>query len=111
MRLSSKERTSLRAMAELARRYGQGPISLTDVAATEGLQLPYLERIAMDLRKAGLLVSVRGAHGVPAGREREVETESARILDDVRERLALAESGRCRGRALPGAGHCPRRCR
>ena len=63
MKLSAKERTSLRAMAELARRYGQGPISLSEIAATEGLQLPYLERIAMDLRKAGLVVSVRGAKG------------------------------------------------
>ncbi|NLV74508.1 MAG: Rrf2 family transcriptional regulator [Chloroflexi bacterium] len=63
MRLSAKERTALRAMAELARRYGQGPISLTAVAATEGLPLPYLERVATDLRKAGLVVSVRGARG------------------------------------------------
>ncbi|MCE5258452.1 MAG: Rrf2 family transcriptional regulator [Chloroflexi bacterium] len=63
MKLSAKERTSLRAMAELARRYGQGPIPLSEVAATERLRLPYLERIAMDLRKAGLVISVRGAKG------------------------------------------------
>lgn len=63
MKLSAKERTALRAMAELARAYGQGPISLTEVAANEGLRLPYLERIAIDLRKAGLIVSVRGAKG------------------------------------------------
>jgi Rrf2 family transcriptional regulator, cysteine metabolism repressor len=63
MKLSAKERTALRAMAELARRYGQGPIALNDVAASEGLALPYLERIAMDLRKAKLVTSVRGSHG------------------------------------------------
>jgi len=63
MKLSAKERTSLRAMAELARHYGQGQVSLAEVAATEGLRLPYLERIAMDLRKAGLIISVRGARG------------------------------------------------
>jgi len=63
MKLTAKERTALRAMAELARHYGQGPVSLSEVAATEGLRLPYLERIAMDLRKAGLVVSVRGARG------------------------------------------------
>jgi len=63
MKLSAKERTALRAMAELSRSYGQGPVSLTEVAQKEGLRLPYLERIAIDLRKAGLVVSVRGAHG------------------------------------------------
>jgi Rrf2 family cysteine metabolism transcriptional repressor len=63
MKLSAKERTALRAMAELARRYGQGPVALNEVATSEGLALPYLERIAMDLRKAGLVTSVRGAHG------------------------------------------------
>ena len=63
MKLSAKERTALRAMAELARRYGQGLVSLNEVATSEGLTLPYLERIAMDLRKAGLVTSVRGARG------------------------------------------------
>ena len=63
MKLSAKERTALRAMAELARRYGQGPIALNEIATSEGLALPYLERIAMDLRKAGLVTSVRGSHG------------------------------------------------
>ena len=63
MKLSAKERTALRAMAELARRYGQGPVALNEIATSEGLALPYLERIAMDLRKAGLITSVRGAHG------------------------------------------------
>jgi Rrf2 family transcriptional regulator, cysteine metabolism repressor len=63
MKLSAKERTALRAMAELARRYGQGPVALNEVATSEGLALPYLERIAMDLRKSGLVTSVRGAHG------------------------------------------------
>ena len=63
MRLSAKERTALRAMAELSRRYGCGPTSLSEVAQAEGLPLPYLERVAADLRQAGLLDSVRGAHG------------------------------------------------
>ncbi|MFH1085384.1 MAG: Rrf2 family transcriptional regulator [Chloroflexota bacterium] len=63
MRLSAKERTALRAMAELARRYGHGPTPLAEVAHAEGLPLPYLERVAADLRQAGLIESVRGAHG------------------------------------------------
>jgi len=36
---------------------------LSDIAASEGLPLPYLERVAAQLRSAGLLASVRGARG------------------------------------------------
>lgn len=50
-------------MVELARRHGQGPTSLAEVADVQGLSLPYLERIVPDLRRANLLESTRGAHG------------------------------------------------
>lgn len=63
MKFSAKEQYGLRAMAELARYYGQGPVSLAEVAQAEGLSLPYLEQIAADLRRAGLLESRRGAYG------------------------------------------------
>ncbi len=63
MRLSAKERTALRAMAELARRYGEGLISLNEVAEAEGLPLSYLEQIASALRRSGLIHSARGVHG------------------------------------------------
>jgi Rrf2 family cysteine metabolism transcriptional repressor len=63
VRVSAKELYGLRAMSELARHYGQGPISLADVARTQGISQPYLEQIAIDLRRAGLLQSKRGAQG------------------------------------------------
>lgn len=63
MKLSAKERTGLRAMVELARRYGEGPTALSEIAETQGLPLPYLERVVAALRDAGLLASVRGARG------------------------------------------------
>jgi len=63
MRLSAREKAGLRLMIELARRYGEGPVSLTQVADTGNLPRPYLERIMPFLRHAGLLTSVRGAHG------------------------------------------------
>ncbi len=63
MKLSSKERTGLRAMVELAGHYGAGPVPLSKVSDAQGLPLPYLGRIAASLRRAGLLESVRGVHG------------------------------------------------
>ena len=63
MRISSRERTGLRAMVEFARRFGDGPTSLNEVARVQELPVPYLEHVAAALRRSGLLESVRGAHG------------------------------------------------
>ena len=53
----------MRLMVELARRYGEGSVSLHAVA--EGQQLPeaYLEQLVAVLRKAGLVTGKRGAGG------------------------------------------------
>ena len=63
MKVSAKEQYGLRAMAELAGHYGEGPISLSEVAHAQDLSLDYLEQIVPALRDAGLLNSTRGARG------------------------------------------------
>jgi Rrf2 family cysteine metabolism transcriptional repressor len=63
VRVSAKEMYGLRAMGEFARHYGQGPLSLAEVARSQGISQAYLEQIAIDLRRAGLLESRRGAQG------------------------------------------------
>ena len=50
-------------MSEFARHFGHGPLSLGEIARTQGISQPYLEQIAIDLRRAGLLHSQRGAQG------------------------------------------------
>lgn len=63
MRISSKGHYGLLAVAELARRYDQGLISLAEIAASEHLPLPYLEQIIAPLRVAGVVEATRGLHG------------------------------------------------
>jgi Rrf2 family cysteine metabolism transcriptional repressor len=63
VRVSAKEMYGLRAMSEFARHFGKGPLSLAQVARTQGISQAYLEQIAIDLRRAGLLSSQRGAQG------------------------------------------------
>ncbi len=63
MRFSRKEEFGLRTMAELAARYGQGPVALSEVAESQGIALDTLEQIVAPLRRAGLLESTRGASG------------------------------------------------
>lgn len=63
MRISAKEMYGLRAMSEFSRHYGEGPLSLAEIARRQGISQAYLEQIAIDLRRAGLLLSKRGVKG------------------------------------------------
>ena len=63
MRVSARELYGLRAMGEFVRHFGQGPLPLSEVAKKQGISQPYLEQIAIDLRRAGLLHSRRGVQG------------------------------------------------
>ena len=63
MKLSTKGRYGLKAMFELALRYGEGPIPLKNVAESQRISEHYLEQLIAVLRKNGLVKSVRGAQG------------------------------------------------
>ena len=60
---STRGEYGVRLMMELARHYGAGPVSLTEMADHEALPRPYLEQLVISLREAGLVQSTRGAHG------------------------------------------------
>jgi Rrf2 family cysteine metabolism transcriptional repressor len=69
MLFSTKAEYGVRLMVELGRRAGDGgpegagPVALASVAEADTLPLSYLEHLVAKLRQAGLVSSVRGAHG------------------------------------------------
>lgn len=63
MKISTKGRYGLTIMMELARQYGEGPVSLKSIAEKNGLSEHYLEQLISPLRNAGLVKSIRGAYG------------------------------------------------
>jgi Rrf2 family transcriptional regulator, cysteine metabolism repressor len=63
MKISTKGRYGLTIMIELAKKYGEGPISLKTIALANDLSEHYLEQLIAPLRNAGLVRSVRGAYG------------------------------------------------
>jgi Rrf2 family transcriptional regulator, cysteine metabolism repressor len=63
MRISSKGEYGLRALFDLAQRYGEGPIQSHDIHERQGIDENYLNQILIVLRKAGLIESVRGPQG------------------------------------------------
>ncbi|WCN38609.1 cysteine metabolism transcriptional regulator CymR [Aneurinibacillus uraniidurans] len=63
MKISTKGRYGLTIMMELARRYGEGQMSLKSIAQKHDLSEHYLEQLVAPLRNAGLVKSIRGAYG------------------------------------------------
>ena len=62
-RISQRCQYGLRALLELARRQGQGPVPVSEIAKAQAVPQRFLELIVKDLRRAGILQSTRGAKG------------------------------------------------
>ncbi|MEQ8366693.1 MAG: Rrf2 family transcriptional regulator [Roseicyclus sp.] len=63
MKLSTKGRYAMVAMADLALQPPAGLTSLSELAARQQISLTYLEQLFVKLRRAGLVTSVRGPGG------------------------------------------------
>jgi Rrf2 family protein len=63
MKITTKGHYGLHAMIELARKEGQGPVMIREIARRHGLSEKYLEQIMRLLRQAGMVESSRGARG------------------------------------------------
>ena len=63
MKLSTKGRYAVMAMADLARYSGKKPVSLGEIAGRQEISLSYLEQLFAKLRRAGIVRSVRGPGG------------------------------------------------
>jgi Rrf2 family protein len=63
MKVSTKGDYGVRALVELAHRYGQGPVQSAEIAARQEIPEPYLDQLLTTLRRAGFIRSVRGPQG------------------------------------------------
>ena len=63
MKLTTKGRYAVMAMADLASNNQSGPISLTEISLRQNISLPYLEQIFIKLKNKKLVKSSRGANG------------------------------------------------
>ncbi|NEU31574.1 Rrf2 family transcriptional regulator [bacterium LRH843] len=63
MKISTKGRYGLTIMMALAKKAGEGPISLKSIAKENELSEHYLEQLIAPLRNAQLVKSIRGAYG------------------------------------------------
>lgn len=63
MRLSKKGEYALRAMIALSLNYEKGSVQIHEIAEREKIPEKFLEQILLELKKAGLLQSIRGRGG------------------------------------------------
>ena len=63
MLITQKSRYGLRAVFELAKRFGQGPTKIGDIARAQSIPQRFLEAILRELKRAGMVASRRGSDG------------------------------------------------
>ena len=63
MKLTTKGRYAVMAMADLALFKDRGPTSLKDISLRQNISLAYLEQIFIKLKNKNLVKSIRGAKG------------------------------------------------
>ena len=63
MKLTTRGHYSVKAMLDLSLQPHYGPASVNAIAARQYLPAPYLEKLLIELRRAGLVKSIRGSQG------------------------------------------------
>lgn len=61
--ISKKSKYAINALVYLAKNQDQGPVSASSIAESENIPNKFLEAILLDLKKAGILSSKKGANG------------------------------------------------
>jgi len=63
MRLNTKSRYAVMALADMASFNANRPISLRDISIRQSISLLYLEQIFLKLKKNNIVKSIRGSNG------------------------------------------------
>ncbi|MCF8256914.1 MAG: Rrf2 family transcriptional regulator [Flavobacteriales bacterium] len=61
--LSKKAKYAIMALVHLAKRHGEGPVRISEIAEREHIPQKFLEAILLELRKEGMLTSRKGRSG------------------------------------------------
>lgn len=93
MRLTTKGRYAVTAMLDLAFHSQQMPVTLTDIATRQTISLSYLEQLFSRLRRADMVVGVRGPGGGYQLSKPAVEINIAEIIKAVDEQIDSTQCG------------------
>lgn len=100
MKLSTKGRYAVVALADLAQQPADTLVSLAELSKRQDISLPYLEQLFVKLRRSGLVESVRG----PGGGYRLAQMPEAIRISDIFEAVEETVSALHEGAGATG-GH------
>ena len=107
MKLTTKGRYAVMAMADIALFRDKGPISLTDVSLRQNISLAYLEQIFIKLKKNNLVRSVRGAKGGYKLEHSPEEIKISNIIAAVDEEVKMLN---CKKESKKGCNNKSTKC-
>jgi Rrf2 family transcriptional regulator, iron-sulfur cluster assembly transcription factor len=91
MKLTSKGRYAVMALADLAKFNSINPVSLRDISLRQGISLDFLEQIFSKLKKKNIVKSVRGTNGGYILSNDPAEIKLASILNAVDEKVTTVQ--------------------
>ena len=95
MLLSTKGDYGVRAMIDLAKHSGEGPVQRADIARRRQIPESYLDHLLGQLRRAGFIRSVRGPGG---GYQLAKKTDEVSVADIIRAVDEPIDATQCGGR-------------
>ena len=87
MKLTTKGRYAVMALADLAKFDPAGPVSLRDISLRQNISLLYLEQIFLKLKKNGIVNSVRGNKGGYNLKKNATDIKISEVLFAVDEKV------------------------
>tara|TARA_B100000029_G_scaffold509858_1_gene599961 strand:- start:184 stop:624 length:441 start_codon:yes stop_codon:yes gene_type:complete len=87
MKLTSRGRYAVMAMADLAKNNAKKPINLTEISLRQGISLSFLEQLFLKLKKNNLVLSARGPNGGYVLSKEPDEIKLSSIINAVDEKI------------------------
>ena len=107
MKLTSKGRYAVMALADLAKFNSVNPVSLRDISLRQGISLNFLEQIFSKLKKYNIVKSIRGTNGGYILNKKPEEIKLANILSAVNEEVKTVQ---CKKESKKGCNSKTTKC-
>ena len=107
MKLTSKGRYAVMALADLAKFNSVNPVSLRVISLRQGISLDFLEQIFSKLKKYNIVKSIRGANGGYILNKEPEKIKLANILSAVDEEVKTVQ---CKKESKKGCNSKTTKC-
>ncbi|MFN6517593.1 MAG: Rrf2 family transcriptional regulator [Nostoc sp. CreGUA01] len=87
MKLTTRGHYSVKALLDLSLQPRYGPVSVKAIAKRQDIPAPYLEKLLIEMRRAGLVNSIRGSIGGYQLAREPVQISIGQILEAVGESI------------------------